>query len=176
MTARETPAPAAAPTTHDRRMYALMNRGETRPFHATAARRRLVVGAHVALTALMVGSWGVAQAMDLTWPLFVMIGLLLPWCLATGVLNGATRGLLELRGRMLDERQRAERDLIRARAHGVTLRLLLGGAFVFIVLHALGDRDVTVSLSYALVVALAVHWLVPLWLAGLQARDEPADD
>ncbi|MFJ8000990.1 hypothetical protein ACIQ7D_28335 [Streptomyces sp. NPDC096310] len=175
MTARETSTPAA-PTAYDRRMYALMNRGEAGSFHATAGRRKLVVGAHIALTALMIGSWGAAQAMDRTWPLFVLIGLLLPWCLATGVLNGATRGLLELRGRMLDERQRAERDLIRARAHGITLRVLLGGAFVFVVLHALGGRDVTVSLSYALVVAVIVHWMTPLWLAGLRVRDEPADD
>ncbi|MFJ8594345.1 hypothetical protein [Streptomyces sp. NPDC093598] len=42
--------------------------------------------------------------------------LLVPWTVATGVINGATRGLLELRERVLDERQSAERGRVLARA------------------------------------------------------------
>ncbi|MET9540537.1 hypothetical protein ABZY16_23990 [Streptomyces sp. NPDC006553] len=46
----------------------------------------------------------------------------------TGVLKGSTRGLLELRGRMLDERQPVERDRVRASAHRITLWLLVAAA------------------------------------------------
>ncbi|MFE2942824.1 hypothetical protein ACFXKG_27785 [Streptomyces sp. NPDC059255] len=179
MTARETAgraAPTPAPTAYDRRMRALMNRGEARPFHATAARRRLVVATHIALTVSIAVTWGVAHATERSWLLFVAIGLLLPWCLATGVINSATRGLLELRGRVLDERQRAERDRVGARAHRTMLVLLLGGTLGFIGARVLGDTDVTVSLPYALAVALITHWLMPLWVAGLRVQDEPAED
>lgn len=47
----------------------------------------------------------------------MLLGVLLPRCVATGVINSATRELLELRGRVLDERQLAERDRVLARAH-----------------------------------------------------------
>ena len=61
----------------DRSMLRPMNDpGRRRPY-ATAARRRLAVAA--------------------------IAVLMLPWMFATGVIYGATRGLLELRERTLDE-------------------------------------------------------------------------
>ena len=59
---------------------------------------------------------------------WLLLALLLPWCVATGAINAATRGLLELRRRALDERQRAERSEVLARAHRITTALLLATA------------------------------------------------
>ncbi|MEV7088917.1 hypothetical protein AB0O07_24030 [Streptomyces sp. NPDC093085] len=176
MTARQANG-TQAPTAYDRRMHAIMNREEGRSLYGTAARRRLVVGVHIALTAVGVGAALFALATDRVWPLFVMAGALLPWCLATGLLNGATRGLLELRGRILDERQRAERDQAGARAHRVMLTLLLGGTLIALGLGLGpgGGSDLTVPLPYVLTLALITHWLMPLWVAGLRVQDEPAD-
>ncbi|MFD7428498.1 hypothetical protein ACFV6Z_15830 [Streptomyces sp. NPDC059818] len=104
-------------TRYDRRMFAVMNNPRAGALHATAARRRTAVGAHVVLTAAGVAAGTGAYASDRPWPAVAALVLLVPWCLATGVINGATRGLLELRTHVLDERQRAERDRVRARAH-----------------------------------------------------------
>ncbi|RDG35802.1 hypothetical protein [Streptomyces corynorhini] len=195
MSARQT----GEPTAYDRRMLALMNREEARPFHATAGRRRAVVGAHLALSVLGGAAPFVAEATGRTWPLFVLLGLLVPWCLATGVLNSATRGLLELRGRVLDERQRAERDRVLARAHRLTTLVLLAAALGAVAAGGLGGFDggplgdgplgdgplgdgplggvrAGSLLLPALAGALLVHWLMPLWVAGLLVRDEPADE
>lgn len=117
------------PTTrYDRHMYALMNDRRAAAVHATTTRRRFAVTAHVALTAVGVGAW-IGTVFGPGWgPALVVAGALLPWVLLTGVLNGSTRGLLELRGRMLDERQLAERDRVRALAHRITLWLLVAAA------------------------------------------------
>ncbi|MFJ1644471.1 hypothetical protein [Streptomyces sp. NPDC088258] len=176
MSARET----WEPTAYDRRMVALMNKEGARSFHATAGRRRGVVGAHVVLSVLGGSAPFVAEFTGRTWPLFVMLGLLLPWCLATGVLNSATRGLLELRGRVLDERQLAERDRVLARAHRVTTLVLLAAALGAVAVGGLdggglGDVPMGALLVPALAGAFLVHWLMPLWVAGLLLRDEPAD-
>ncbi|MFJ9208140.1 hypothetical protein CU044_4841 [Streptomyces sp. L-9-10] len=163
-------------TKYDRRMYAVMNRREGRPFYATAARRRAVVCAHIALTAVGVSGWTLMVFADRMWPVFVLLGVLLPWCLATGVINGATRGLLELRGRALDERQLRERDRVLARAHRLTSVLLLVAAVGIGFLGWLGDVRVEALVSPVLIGVLVPHWLMPLWVAGLTVRDEPDEE
>ncbi len=154
-------------TRYDRRMQAIMNRREAAPLYATAARRRTVVAVHVLLTAASVASWGRHP--------FILLALLLPWCVATGAINAATRGLLELRRRALDERQRAERSEVLARAHRLTTGLLLvtvlgvGG-------YAMAGGDLTGVVLPVLLGALVAHWLMPMWVAGLRAQDEPDDE
>jgi len=110
------------------------------------------------------------------WVLFVMLALLLPWCVATGVINGATRGLLELRGRVLDERQLAERDRVHALAHRATTWLLAGGVLGVAAAGWLGEVRAEALVAPVLFGVLVVHWLMPLWMAGLLVRDEPADE
>lgn len=183
MTTRETPAPqrrAPQPTTYDRRMFALMNRTEGRPFHATVVRRRIVVCTHIVLTVLGVAAGVTAGFAKQQWALYVLLAVLLPWCFATGVINAATRGLLELRGRVLDERQLAERDRVLARAHRVTLFLLLAATLAAGTSGWFGDvrMDVRVEALVVpvLVAVLFVHWMMPLWVAGLLVRDEPAEE
>ncbi|WP_328484978.1 hypothetical protein [Streptomyces zaomyceticus] len=101
---------------------------------------------------------------------------LLPWVLLTGVLNGSTRGLLELRGRMLDERQLVERDRVRALAHRITLWLLVAAAIGAGAYSTLADAPLRAAVTPVLVGVLAAHWMMPLWVAALRVQDEPADD
>ncbi|MEU6878802.1 hypothetical protein [Streptomyces sp. NPDC046712] len=163
-------------TRYDRHMYALMNDRRAAGLYATAPRRRLVVGAHVALTAVGVGAWIGTVFGPWFWPAVVVAVVLVPWVLLTGVLNGSTRGLLELRGRMLDERQLVERDRVRALAHRVTLWLLLAAAFGTGVYGMLADAPLRAAVAPVLFGVLAVHWMMPLWVAGLRVQDDLSDD
>ncbi|MEV0120880.1 hypothetical protein AB0I16_04865 [Streptomyces sp. NPDC050703] len=162
-------------TSYDRRMFRLMNRREGAALHATAARRRAVVVAHIALTVAAGAAWLLSVVGERSWAMFTMLGLLLPWCFVTGVINSSTRGLLELRARALDERQRAERFRVAARARGVMLWLLLA---VTVAAGALTVKGVDTEgyLFPVLFSVFVVHWLMPLWVAGLSVRDEPGID
>jgi hypothetical protein len=162
-------------TRYDQRMFALMNRREGAPMYATAARRRVVVGAHIALTVASVAAWLLTVVGDQRWAMWTMLALLLPWALATGVINGATRGLLELRDRALDERQRAEKARVAARARGL-MQWVLFVAAAGAGLAVLQGWDAEGLLFPALFTVFVVHWLMPLWVAGLAVADEPEDD
>lgn len=169
-----TDQPTRGMTGYDRRMFALMNRREAAPLYATAARRRLAVGVHVALTAVGVATWLLTVVGDQRWAMWTMVALILPWCFATGVINGATRGLLELRERALDERQRAEKVRVAARARGITQWLLFAAA-AGAGLVALQGWDAEGLLFPALFTLFVLHWLMPLWVAGLAVQDEPEE-
>jgi hypothetical protein len=165
-------------TRYDRNMLRLMNDRRGQGWYATAARRRLAVAAHITLTvaigALMTHFF-LAEGEPL-WPVAAMAVLLLPWMVATGVINGATRGLLELREHVLDERQSAERSRVLARAHRMTTLLLAVAAVALLIT---GGVDGNAPKAYAaplLIAVLVVHWVMPLWVAGLRAEDDPADD
>lgn len=160
----------------DRWTYTTMNRREAAALYATARRRRAVVATHIALTAAAVGAWLGSVVGDRFWCTLALAVLVLPWCIAMGVINGATRGLLELRDRMLDERQLAERAAVRARAHTLTTRLFAGAAAGAGAVAWFADVEADVTLFSVLLVVLVVHWMMPAWVAGLTVRDEPHDD
>ncbi|MFF3395794.1 hypothetical protein ACFYW1_33335 [Streptomyces sp. NPDC002669] len=165
-------------TRYDRRMLRLMNDRRAQPLYATAARRRLVVAAHVVLTAAIGGFMAhlyLAEGETVS-AVAVMAVLLLPWMVATGAINAATRGLLELRERALDERQSAERVRVQARAHRTMTLLLVAAAAGLLTAGAIDGDAPTAYAAPVLVAVLVVHWLMPLWVAGLTARDEPAED
>ncbi|MCX2184438.1 hypothetical protein KV205_28475 [Streptomyces sp. SKN60] len=160
-------------TRYDRRMYAVMNNREAAALFATAGRRKALVGVHIALTAGVLGAffgWGGVPGA------ITMVALLLPWVVATGAINGATRGLLELRARMLDERQLVERDRVRSLAHQLTGRLLLAGTAAVVAAELYTDVDLSRLTVPLMVAALVLHLLSPLWVAGLRVQDEPSDD
>ncbi|MFE9554043.1 hypothetical protein ACFYMW_16410 [Streptomyces sp. NPDC006692] len=161
-------------TRYDRRMYAIMNRREAAPLYATAGRRRLVVAVHIALTAAFVAAWLGALVGGSLVAAWLLLGLLLPWCVATGAINAATRGLLELRRRALDERQRAERDAVIARAHRLTTGLLLVAAAAVGAYTLAGGSAASLAFPVLLAVFVA-HWLTPHWVAGLRVQDEQDD-
>uniref|UniRef100_A0AAU2V3C5 Uncharacterized protein n=1 Tax=Streptomyces sp. NBC_00003 TaxID=2903608 RepID=A0AAU2V3C5_9ACTN len=162
-------------TRYDRRMQEIMNRREAAPLYATARRRRLVVAVHIALTIAFEAAWLgslVGNSLVATW---LLLALLLPWCIATSAINASTRGLLELRRRALDERQRAERDAVVARAHRLTTWLLFAAAAAVGAYTLSGGSAASLAFPVLLSVFVA-HWLTPLWVAGLRAQDEPDDE
>ncbi|MFB7916053.1 hypothetical protein [Streptomyces sp. NPDC056061] len=165
-------------TRYDRSMLRLMNDRRAMPLYATAARRRLVVAVHLMLTAAIGSLMAYASLADGTpvWALVVMAVLLPPWMIATGAINGATRGLLELRERALDERQSDERARVQARAHRVMSLLLAAAAACLLIAHVADGHALKTYAAPVLVAVLAVHWLMPLWVAGLMVRDEPAEE
>ncbi|MFJ6070841.1 hypothetical protein ACIQFU_08320 [Streptomyces sp. NPDC093065] len=164
-------------TRYDRSMLRLMNDRRGRPLYATATRRRLVVGAHLALTVTIGGLMAYSYLADgePVWPFVAAAVLLLPWMVATGAINAATRGLLELRERALDERQSAERSRVQARAHRAMTLLLAATAVGLLIVGAADGKAPTAYAAPMVITVLAVHWLMPLWAAGLMAQDEPAD-
>ncbi|MFD3659532.1 hypothetical protein ACFWVF_02860 [Streptomyces sp. NPDC058659] len=159
-------------TRYDRRMYAVMNDRRAAAVYATAGRRRLLVGTHFALTTVGVGSYIGAVFGSGFGSVTAVAIVLLPWVLLTGMLNGATRGLLELRGRMLDERQLVERDRVRALAHRFTLWLLVAAAFGAGTYSVLTDAPLQAAVTPVLIGVLAAHWMMPLWVAGLRVQDD----
>ncbi|MFH8406724.1 hypothetical protein ACH4FX_18300 [Streptomyces sp. NPDC018019] len=175
-TAGTTPTPRRARTRYDERMYALMNRREAPGLYATVGRRRAVVVVHILLTVASLAAVFSALATATVWLSFLPLVLVLPWCMATAVINAATRGLLELRTRVLDERQLAERDRVRALAHRLTTYVLLCAAAGGIVVGELGGLTAGGAVLPVLISAFVVHWLMPLWVAGMTAQDEPADE
>ncbi|MET9582185.1 hypothetical protein ABZY10_03490 [Streptomyces sp. NPDC006539] len=165
-------------TRYDRRMLRLMNDRRARPLYATVARRRLIVAAHLVLTAAIGGLmtyFYLAEGKPIS-AVVIMAVLLLPWMVATGAINAATRGLLELRERALDERQSAERTKVQARAHRAMTLLLAATAAVLLTAGATNGNAPAGYAAPVLIAVLVVHWLMPLWVAGLMAQDEPADD
>jgi hypothetical protein len=122
--------------------------------YATATRRRLVA-THVALTAVIgaLMTYLYLAAPEPIWAVVVMAVLLLPWMVATGAINGATRGLLELRQQLLDERQSSERRRVLARAHQ-TMTLLLTAAAAGLLIMGAADGDA--PRAYAAPVLIAV--------------------
>jgi hypothetical protein len=165
-------------TRYDRTMLRLMNDRRGAAWYATAARRRLAVAAHMALTAVIGGLLTVFFLVEgePLWTVAVTAVLFLPWTVATGVINAATRGLLELRERALDERQSAERTRVLALSHRATTLLLVAGAAALLISGGL-DGDAPKAYAAPLLIAvLVVHWLMPLWVAGWRAQDEPGDD
>ncbi|MFJ6569910.1 hypothetical protein ACIQNU_21055 [Streptomyces sp. NPDC091292] len=156
-------------------MFRLMNNREGAPLYATAARRRTAVAVHITLTAAAVATGIGMYAGGQPWLAYTLLALILPWCVATGVINAATRGLLELRTHVLDERQLAERDRVHARAHRLTT-CLLGCAVIGVAASDLTGRVAAGTLLVPVIAAVFVaHWLMPLWVAGLAVRDEPVE-
>jgi MFS family permease len=160
-------------------MLRLMNDPRHRHVHATRARRRGLVAAHVVLTAAALAALAPLTG-RLTDPgprwaaLAALLLLTAAWCVVTGMLNLATRGLMELRARVLDERQHAERGRAFVLAHRTSLGLHLAALLWVLLAYGGGYAEVSArTLAGTVLVLLVAHWLLPLWAAVLTARDEP---
>ena len=162
------------PTRYDRLMLRVMNNPRGRSLHATRGRRRAFVVLHVAVVGAMVALLTTGTTTQDRALLFGGLALLPVFVLATGVLNGATRGLLELRARALDERQLAERGRVHSVAHRTSLLLQLVVLAAALLYEASGTVP-TSALWTALVGLLVAHWLLPLWTAAIRQPDEPVE-
>ncbi|OEV05238.1 hypothetical protein [Streptomyces oceani] len=165
-------------TARDRWTYQSMNDPRARRMCATRARRVQAVLAHLALTAVATTSGTLLVATGQLWWCLPLFAALLLWMPVTGMLNAVTRGLLELRPRMLDERQAAERAVVLALAHRGSLLVMVAALGAFGGAHWAGAELSGAALPLAVtVLAVALtHWLLPLWIAAWRVPDEPADE
>ncbi|MFC5722921.1 hypothetical protein ACFP1Z_22400 [Streptomyces gamaensis] len=162
---------------YDRRMFEIMNQGTARPLYATRGRRRALVAVHATLTAAVLAAEIFCIADDRPWLLLAATVVLVPlWCVAMGGINAATRGLLELRARVLDEWQIAQRQRVLARAHRISVAALLGGVVALLVAGRVRGAAVSLPLLPVAVVTLVTFWLMPAWTACLMVRDEVPDE
>ena len=166
-------------TPRDAWMFRTMNDARARRLTRTRAQRRGVVAAQGVLTGVQIAAMAGLVLTGRLWWVAVLFGALALWVPATGMLNGATRGLLELRARMLDERQLAERGTVHTLAHRVSLTSMALAFTVFLVTHMAGGVPLPELAGPIAVTALGVlvaHWMLPLWIAALRVPDEPAED
>ncbi|RAY11355.1 hypothetical protein DPM19_30490 [Actinomadura craniellae] len=162
------------PSAYDQRMLKIMNDPRARAPIATRARRRSLVLVSVLLSVATLAIFVLARGPVL---LLLALAVLLPaWCVVTGMLNAATRGLLELRARVLDERQLAERGRVCTLAHRASLGLQLAALAISGVHLQSAANPSAGPVVGLMVVVLMAHWLLPLWTAAFTARDEPEPD
>ncbi|WP_019547007.1 hypothetical protein [Streptomyces sulphureus] len=166
------------PTASDRRLHRIMNDPRTKPYHATAGRRRALVLAHTAATAAGFTGLVVLYAAHNAWWAALIAAALLVWVPLTGLLNSMTDGLFELRPRMLDERQLAERAAVHGLAFRVVRLVVLAAVLAFAGLAATGIAlaDLAGALAGTGVGLLLLQGLLPLWLAAVRVEDVPADE
>ncbi|MGI5349341.1 hypothetical protein ACQEU8_14245 [Streptomyces sp. CA-250714] len=165
-------------TRHDKWLLKTMNDPRTKRYHATRAARLRIVVAHMVTTAVGLAGMVGAYAWAAAWPLAALLVALVVWVPLTGLLNSMTRGLLELRVRVLDERQVAERGEVHARAYRINSWVMTAALLGFYIAW-LADSSMAglaVPLAATGLVVWALHRLLPLWIAALRVQDEPEDD
>jgi len=152
--------------------------------YATRGRRRLIASAVVLSLALLWAdvavSWTGAPSDGADLSDFALLALsLVIYLPAVSLLNIATRGVVDLSERDLDERQVGERLRTVAIAHRLTTGIL---AAVFVMALALGvalgrEYSMPGDASFALTLALALtHFVLPLVVSGWRLPDPPGDE
>lgn len=161
----------------------VMQRDFLPSWYATRGRRRLLASAVIlALSLLWVDaavSWAVPRddrgALAGLTLLAIAVVIYLP---AVSLLNIATRGVVELAERDLDERQVGERLRAVAISHRVTTGILIALAAVAIGVGIAQKPDYSVpgDALVALTIALFLtHFVLPLIVSGWRLPDPPAD-
>ncbi|MFG2086386.1 MULTISPECIES: hypothetical protein [unclassified Spirillospora] len=151
-------------------------------WHATRRRRRVLVGAGAAATAMVwagtVVSWNLAPSdTAMYWTIGLLILAVLIAVPVISVLNIATRGTVSLSERQLDERQVAERLRAYTVAHQVMLVLLV--VVVAVVFSVPGDRGTFIPMAAivtGIISLFLTHLLMPVLVAGWRQPDPPPDD
>ncbi|UNS98510.1 hypothetical protein MMF93_20155 [Streptomyces tubbatahanensis] len=165
-------------TRYDTWMLKTMNDARTKRYHATRRARRRIVAAHLAATAVAAAGMVTPLAVSSPWPLVALLVAGLVWIPLMGLLNSMTRGLLELRPRVLDERQLAERGTVHALAYRISSSVMAAALLGFYAawLAGAGLDALAAPLATAGFGLLVLHWLLPHWIAALRVQDEPEDD
>ncbi|MET8050941.1 hypothetical protein ABZU75_25405 [Streptosporangium sp. NPDC005286] len=162
----------------------IMQRDYLPSWYATRGRRRLLASAVVLATSLLwvdaAISWAVPRddrsALAGLALLAIAMVVYLP---AVTLLNVATRGVVELRERDLDERQVGERLRTVAIAHRVTTGILVALATVAIGVGIARGRDHSLPWDALVSVTIALfltHFVLPLIISGWRLPDPPNDD
>ncbi len=162
----------------------VMQRDYLPGWYATRGRRRLIASAVILSLALLwldvAVSWSGAPSDGADLSDFTLLALsMVIYFPAVSLLNVATRGVVELSERDLDERQIGERLRAVAIAHRVTMGILVA---VFVTAIALGmtqgrDYSMPGDAFFALALALGLtHFVLPLVISGWRLPDPPGDD
>lgn len=153
-------------------------------WYATRGRRRLIASA-VALSLVLLWvdvpvSWADTPGEGADLSDFTLLALsMVIYFPAVTLLNIATRGVVSLAERRLDERQLAERLRTVAISHRGTTGIL---AALFVTAIALGiaqgrDYSMPGNAFFALALALALtHFVLPLVVSGWRLPDPPGDE
>ncbi len=162
------------PTRHDAWMLKTMNNQRIKRFHATKASRNCFVTLHVALTTAAAASGGMLFVSHRAWWVAVLAVALVMWMPVTGILNSSTDGLLELRSRVLDERQLTERNTVHALAHRATLGAMVSALAGFVIADVSRESFDTLATPLAVTgfAVMLLHWLLPLWIAVVRVPDD----
>ncbi|MEU8381694.1 hypothetical protein [Streptosporangium sp. NPDC048865] len=153
-------------------------------WYATQGRRRLIASA-VALSLALLWvdvpvSWAGAPSDGADLSDFALLALsMVIYFPAVTLLNIATRGVVNLAERHLDERQLAERLRTVAIAHRGTTGILVALFVTAIALGATQGRDYSMpgDAFFSLALALALtHFVIPLVVSGWRLPDPPGDD
>jgi hypothetical protein len=153
-------------------------------WYATRGRRRLIASAVALSLALLWAdvavSWASAPSdgADLSdFTLLALSGLI--YFPAVSLLNIATRGIVELSERDLDERQVGERLRTVALAHRGTTGILVAVFVLALVAGVSQGRDHSMpgDAFFSLALALMLtHFVLPLVVSGWRLPDPPGDD
>ncbi|MEU6741133.1 hypothetical protein [Streptosporangium sandarakinum] len=155
-----------------------------RSWYATRRSRRVLAGVGGASAALgwisAVVCWYLAPSSLAMWTTFALWGAaLVIYAVVYSALVGATRGVIGLAERHLDERQALERLRLQADSRRGTT-IMLGAVLALVVAITGGDRsvvEVPTTAPFLLVyAAIATHLILPSLLAAWRMPDPPQDD
>jgi hypothetical protein len=151
-------------------MRAMMNAPQFDGWRNRKVRRRLVA-VNAILGAALIAVLAALHATGALWWI-AAVGLILPcWVVVTGYLNASIRGLTELKGGDLDERERPLRDRVYARLWWPAIVIAYAPALALILAKTPLEIAVPVLLGcYFVTLGLPVYWLA--WTLP----DEPAAD
>ncbi|MFF3441189.1 hypothetical protein [Streptosporangium sp. NPDC002721] len=162
----------------------LLQPDELPGWYATRSRRRLIASVVILALALLWAdvavSWADAPGDGDELSDFALLAISTVLCIpAISLLNIATRGVVELSERDLDERQVAER----LRTVAISQRIMSGILVALFVTALVGgslpgpDYSMPADAIFSLALALMLtHFMLPLIVAGWRLPDPPGDD
>ncbi|MFJ2032722.1 hypothetical protein [Streptosporangium sp. NPDC087985] len=155
-----------------------------RPWYATRRRRRILVGMGTGSAGLIwisaIVCLYLAPSTAAMWTTFALLGAaLVIYLVVYAALIGATRGMVGLAERYLDERQSRERQKVQVEARrGTTAVLIVLGVLLSLAVPR-GETVVQIpaaAITMLVLSVIATHLILPSLIAGWQMTDPPPDD
>ncbi|MEU4405641.1 hypothetical protein AB0F88_14015 [Streptosporangium sp. NPDC023963] len=155
-----------------------------RSWYATRRRRRILAGAGAGSAGMIwisaIVCWYLAPSDVAMWTTFALMGTALAiYIVVWSALVTATRGVVGLHDRYLDERQSRERQKIQADARRGTTVVLVVLSLVLLLASRDAEKIVQVPVAAIVMLMSAVittHLILPALMAGWQMSDPPPDD
>ncbi|MEU4535763.1 hypothetical protein AB0G15_12965 [Streptosporangium sp. NPDC023825] len=155
-----------------------------RSWYATRRRRRILAGMGAGSAGMIwisaIVCWYLAPSDVAMWTTFALAGSALAiYFVVWSALVTATRGVVGLAERYLDERQIRERQKIQADARRGTTMVLVVLSLVLLLASREAEKIVQIPAAAIVTLMSAVittHLILPALLAGWQMSDPPPDD